>query len=213
MNHPFPKGWTLLHNFDFRKIKLLEICNAPHLLTKEINNEKAVRFFDYLWNHGHYVYGTGGSDAHKKNYFDTYPVGIPSVKTYCEGLSIQHVLNAIKQGHIIVQKEILLEVEFKNQDSIVLPGDRVNGAVSLVARANKNVTWELIKNGELQIQSEGDFFKSEVYVNENEFYRIQAKVNDEIVGFINPIHNMTKAPNEIEFQKLLQDFEEKDMGK
>lgn len=210
INHPFPYGWELKHNYDIRSFDTLEVINAPHLLAKEVNNERAVRFFDFLWRNGHYLKAIGGSDAHKKNYFEQYPVGIPITKVYCKGLSVQNILEAARRGNSFLQTEEDFEVLYHRPEStkkLILPGEQVEGQVALKGRCHVRVRWQLVKNGIIVQETEGRRFQSEIDIKENEYYRLQARsFEDELLLFVNPIHNMTKKAEICFFQDILKGF-------
>ena len=210
LNHPFPHGWELKHDYNLQNIDTLEVFNAPHLLDEEVDNERAVRFFDYLWMHGYYLQGIGGSDAHKKNYYGSYPIAIPMTRVYCEGLSIHNVMEAARKGNSFLQVEEDFEIFFhrpQNTKELVLPGNRTEGAVEVKARCKTSVIWQLIRNGELYMETIGRKFHQMIDIKENEYYRLQARSLDEdLILFVNPIHNMTEIGTETSFQKILQQF-------
>lgn len=213
INHPFALGISLTHHFDIRSFQLLEVMNAPHLLDKEVNNEKAIRFFDYLWTQGHYLYGIGGSDAHKKNYFDQYPLAIPLTKVYCKGLSIQNIIQAIAAGNAMMQSYEECEVRIRQDGRLMLPGSRVHGKVDITARCETNITWQLYKNGQMVDRKTAKQYTCEFIVDTNEFYRLQASVNGETLCFINPIHNMQNEATIFDFHELVLNFEEIERNK
>lgn len=208
-NHPFPRNWELVHNFDIQNLSNIEVINSPHLFDVEVDNEKAIKFFDHLWSKNILLYAVGGSDAHKQNYFERYPVGYPTTKVYCHGLSIEHLLESIKSGHTYIQSWLEFEPLFykDNPKNLVLPGDSIKGEVTLEARCKESVTWELIKNGKVELCDVGKQFKSTVKISENEYYRLQARKEGEIVFFANPIHCKKRSSEKMMFQDLLKDFE------
>lgn len=210
LNHPFPYGWELKHEYNLQNLDTLEVFNAPHLFEEEIDNERAVRFFDYLWNNGYYLQGIGGSDAHKKNYYGTYPLAIPMTRVYCEGLSIHNVVEAARKGNSYLQIEEDFEILFHRPHrtkELILPGNRTDGDVEMNARCKTSVIWQLIKNGEPYKEMEGRKFHQMIHIQENEYYRLQARSLDgNLILFVNPIHNMTKIGAETSFQRILQQF-------
>lgn len=210
INHPYALGMELNHQFDIRCFETIEVLNGTHLLFKEVDNEKNIRFFDYLWNQGHYITGVGGSDAHKPNYFQTYPIGVPTTYLYCHGLSYANALVALRQGNVFVCSEVHCEITFLHEGQLVLPGDRVSGKVLVYARSKRALTWQLLRNG-ICIDEVVDCVYSECFdVGSNEYYRLQAKLKEETVLFVNPIHNMEKQASIYDFQTLRKDFEQKD---
>lgn len=210
MNHPFPYGWEMQHSYDIRSLQTIEVMNAPHLLNEEIDNEKAVRFFDFLWNHGYYIFGIGGSDAHKKNYYDTYPIAIPMTKIYCKGLSIQNVLSGAKKGNSYMQVNEDFEIAYSGLDDakkVILPGQRICGSVHMKARCRHVVTWQLVKNGKVVCEKRSSVFDETADIKKDEYYRLQAR-NEEsaLILFVNPVHDMQKQAEHYEFQQILSAF-------
>lgn len=211
INHPFPYGWELLHDFDMRNIGLLEVINAPHLLDEEIDNERAVRFFDYLWSQGHYLMGVGGSDAHKKNYFDRYPIGIPTTHVRINGLSIEHVLEAARLGHSFISVYEDFEVSFRRPGETketLLPGDRTTGPVVFKARCSVPVVWELVRCGTVVATEKGRTCALEAQVEPETWWRLQARdaFSGELRLFVNPVHDCKAAPAVTGFQDVLRGF-------
>lgn len=214
INHPFPYGWKLRHNYDIRSFQTLEVINAPHLFNEEIDNEKALRFFDFLWQNGHYLYAVGGSDAHKKNYFDKYPVGIPTTKVYCRGLCMEQVLNSLQKGHTYLQTEEDFEISYhrpSHEKDIILPGDRVQGAARMKARSTHRVYWQLIRSGSILDEKYGTYYSYTAEIKQDEYYRLQAR-NEEgkLILLVNPIHDMHRLPDVFMLQELLTAFEQED---
>ena len=208
INHPFAKGINLKHNIDMNNICLIEILNAPHLLDKETDNEKAVRFFDFLWNEGFKIFGIGGSDAHKDNYFDRYPIGIPTTKIFCEGLSINNVLSSMKAGNCFVESFINFELFMTDKNkNVILPGTKVNGEVKIISRSKEIVEYILIKNGKITDKKVGKYYSKEIKIEKGEFYRLEAWFDGEIVFFMNPIHDINLVPKEYDFLKLVSKFD------
>lgn len=208
-NHPFPFGWSLNHNFSLSNIDTIEVINAPHLFPGEVDNKKAICLFDYLWQNHILLYAVGGSDAHKKNYFDEYPIGIPTTKVYCEGLSVRNLLNGIKRGNSFIECNMDFEINYKTGKKFkdtVLPGDLISGEVLIQARAKQKVTWRIIKNGKIFLSKESKFISEKIVVKKDEYYRLQADVEDEIVLFVNPIHNIEHSNKNVMFQDILKQF-------
>lgn len=210
MNHPFPHDWEMRHSYDIRSLQTMEVINAPHLLNEEIDNEQAVRFFDFLWNHGYYIFGIGGSDAHKKNYYDTYPIAIPTTKVYCKGLSIQHILDSAKSGNSYIQVNEHFEIAYhsiKDVNQLLLPGQRVRGPVHMKARSQHMVTWQLVKNAKVICERVSYVFDEMIDVKKDEYYRLQARdAQGILILFVNPVHDMQKYASQYDFQQILSAF-------
>ena len=210
INHPFPYGWELLHDFDLANVDVIEVINAPHLMDPEVDNERAVRLFDYLWSRGVRLMAVGGSDAHKKSYFERYPVGLPTTHVRMSGLSVAHVLDAVRAGHSFVSVWEDFEVAFRrpgDSKETVLPGDRLQGTVLFEARSSAPVTWELVRSGEVIARSEGCRCEIEADVEPESWLRLQARAaTGELVFFANPVHDCALPAEVRSFQELLKGF-------
>lgn len=212
INHPFAEGMTLQHDFNLTYFTFLEVMNAPYSVEDFIDNEKAIRFFDYLWNSGHYVVGIGGSDAHKKNHHNNYPVGIPKNKIAVKDSSINGILTSMKQGHVLILDEIEAEIEFRNEhNELVLPGSEVVGPVTIKAQANEELDWRIIDNGHCTREITGRKLEDVIKIEKNHFVRIEGKKADKTVFFVNPLVNQLESKPPIHsFSQLLKEFNEND---
>ena len=211
INHPFAEGIDLQHAINMEYITHLEIINAPHLLDVESDNNKALRFYDFLWNCGYKLIGIGGSDAHKENYYERYPVGLPNNKIYCEGLSIENLLSGLEKGHVIVQSGVDFEVIYTDSKKAnVLPGTRLLGTMNIQARSKEKVTWKLVKNGVVINEVFGSSYLNQVDIAHNEYVRLEAWNEDDFALFVNPVHSMDMVIENYDFLELVKEFEKKD---
>lgn len=213
INHPFPYAWQMEHDFDLALIDCLEIINSPHRITAEVDNEKALRFFDYLWLQNHCLMGIGGSDAHKRSYFGEYPLGMPQTKLYLPDLNLNNILQALRQGNALVQAGVDCEVEYTAQQdrSLILPGTYFEGKVDLKARCRQPVCWELVQNGKIIYSRITRKFQRQILVKLNDFYRLQARNDEgEICFFSNPVHAKKRVKTKQSFQEILQLFKLQD---
>lgn len=208
INHPFARGIDFQHDLDVTNFTNLEVINAPHLFIDEIDNLKACSFFDFLWLNGHKLYALGGSDAHKDNYYETYPVGEPTTKIFCDGLSISNLLLGMKNGNTIVQAFLKFEVEMFINDQIVYPGNHAHGNLKFKARTQEVVKWNIICNGEVIHTSIGKTYNNELSMKEQSYYRLEAWYDGEIILFVNPVYNMDFVPTDNNFLSLLKNFED-----
>ena len=212
INHPFADGMSLQHDFDIRNFHLLEVINAPYSVDDFIDNEKAIRFFDYLWSEGHYVFGIGGSDAHKMNYNDRYPIGIPTNRIHCETPSVNNVLASMTAGSVYLECEFPCDIKIETaQGQAVLPGSEQAGALVFKASGNERVTWQLIKNGQLIASHEGVSCEIEAELTENSYLRLEAVKGNQHVLFVNPVFNqLNRQQTMTSFAELIRQFEARD---
>ena len=207
LNHPFSKGKSLGHDIDVGNFKFIEVINAPHLAVKEIDNDKAIKLFDYLWLNGIYLYGIGGSDSHKCNYKEEYyPIGLPTNRIHLEWLSIENILNSMLKGNLYVQLYNKFELDIESECKSLLPGDRVDGNVTYKVSCDEVVEFILYKNGKNINTINGKNCVFNFVVNENDFYRVEAIKNNEVILFTNPVHNMTKEKTKSRTLEIIEDF-------
>ena len=215
VNHPFPYGWTLDHDYDISSIDTIEVLNAPHLLDPEVDNERAVRFFDYLWDAGCRLMAVGGSDAHKENYFGSYPVGGPTTCGGCAGLSVRNLLESLRRGHSFIQVREEFEVAFRrpgDPKAPILPGSRVSGPVEFKARCKAPVVWQLVRNGSPAVERTGRSFDEVAEAGPGDVLRVQARdaSSGELLLFVNPVHDCEDRAPARRFQDLLAGFERRE---
>ena len=213
ISHPFPYGWKLLHNFDLANISCIEVINAPHQLNREVDNEKALRFWDFLWQHGICLMAVGGSDSHKKEYFLHYSLGLPTTQVYCDGLSVNNVLGALKSGHTFIHAFDEAEICFHrigNVKSLVLPGGYFKGTFVMQARCLHPVDWELIQNGNVVYRTHSATFYCEPTVAAGDYVRLQARKDNEVIVLVNPVHAIEIQPKHCFFQDVLAEFQKVD---
>lgn len=146
INHPFLYIWKwLMEELNLEDINCLEIINDPtYAADKKANakeaNDKAVFLADALWEDGYRVCAIGGSDSHKRidDFYEgaTEPSvpGDPATWIYMDGMSPEHLKDALKKCHSYVTRYCKAEVELrsycenKNEMETVLFGDRINPA-------------------------------------------------------------------------------------
>lgn len=212
INHPFAEGMSLQHDFNVTAFNFLEVINAPHSKDDFIDNEKAIRLFDFLWAQGHYLLGIGGSDAHKKNYHGRYPLGIPTNRIYCPQLSVNHVLEAMENGHVYVENQFPCQIQMiGSQQQEILPGMAYAGQMTIAAEGGEAVDWRLIMNGCCVAHQQGSHCQFEIDLLENSYVRLEAVKDGQPRLFVNPVYN--KLNREIKvtsFAELIQQFEAQD---
>ncbi len=207
LNHPFTIGRPVGDDVDINSFDLMEVINSPHLDPPEVDNEKAIQFFDYCWKRNYLLYGIGGSDSHKEKDGKPYPLGCPTTSFYSEGLSIQKVIEAMKMGRMFIYLEDRFSVKMKQGQIDVFPGQKVMGRVMINVSAEKDIDFYLIKNGEIDNQFFGKDYRVEVDVLPNDYYRIEARKNGDIIFFMNPIHCKENNENKVILTEIIQQFE------
>jgi len=211
INHPFSSGMSLAHDFDLCAIHLLEVINAPHLADQPIDNEKAIRFFDFLWLRGHRLTAVGGSDAHKENSLGIYPLGQPITRIYCAGLSISNLLGGLKGGHTIIDNGVNIQLTLRQALTQILPGSEVSGSIEFDAQgADPALRWRLICNGQCINEQTGIHFTASVNVEPGNYFRLEARLGKQTVFFANPIYCRLRPPEEHRFSVLRDQFLEAD---
>lgn len=211
MNHLFDDGMTLQHDFDVSNFSFVEIINAPYVENNKIANAKAIRFYDFLRNKGFQLFGIGGSDAHRKNYNEAYPLGIPTNHIKAPKLTLNNVISAMKKGRVFVTDRIKCDVKYSNADNDleVLPGDEFSGTLRIVANSNDKVNWKLIDNGLVLEEQVGKSCHFQINVNVGHYVRLEAWKNETPVVFVNPVtNNCSKKISTSNFRTLLDEFEE-----
>lgn len=208
INHPYAPGISLSHDFDITNFKALEVINCPYITHEYIDNPKAIRFFDYLWNNGHYLTGIGGSDAHTKNNNGEYGLCVPENNVFIEGFSIDNLLTSIEKGHVFLTRENKTTVTILENGESVLPGTEVSGEITFNVQAEKAVDWYLFENGICIDKQQGTNYQKNIEIKPQTFLRLEGNIDGEPFIFINPIHNNLKKPVPLEtsFKNLVNDF-------
>ncbi|SFR12864.1 hypothetical protein SAMN04487773_3113 [Enterobacter sp. kpr-6] len=207
INHPFAAGISLAHDFDLRAIHLLEVINAPHLADQPIDNEKAIRFFDFLWQRGHRLTAVGGSDAHKENGAGIYPLGQPLTKIYCKALSIAGLLSGLKNGHTLVDNGANCRLTLRQSSEEIVPGSEVRGSVEFEAHSEvPALVWRLLHNGECIMERAGREFTACVNLEPGNYFRLEGRLDNQTVFFASPVYCQLPAPEEYRFSVLRDHF-------
>lgn len=208
INHPFTYFWNINHHLIVDSRMVIEVINSPFLLQQEVDNDKAINFFDFLWQRKITMTAVGGSDAHKLNYNDKYPVGVPKNHFYLEYLSVNQLLDAIRKGRGYISVNVDVSFSFKANNQEILPGDYHLGIFDFEAQSKLKLNWEIILNGKI-INRVNDFKVSgQVELLKDNYWRLQARnLKGEIVLFINPIHAISTNTNKYSLLTLLSEFE------
>lgn len=207
INHPFSQGMSLRHDVDMRYIQLFEVINAPHLADYPIDNEKAIRFYDFLWQQGYRLTATGGSDAHKPDSAGVYPLGKPTTFIHAHGLSIAGLLGGLKNGKTMIANGVNCQLHIRQRGRDIYPGDEVHGEIDFSATCeSRPLTWRLIKNARCINEYVSDRFTGSAELNEGDSVRLEARTGDETVFFTTPVHCALSQPVEFSFAVLLARF-------
>lgn len=132
VNHPFLHIWKWhLDALELERMQCLEIINDPTYPYAEEANERAISFLDVLWEDGHRIYGVGGSDAHNliweryEGAAEPSVAGDPGTFVYCSGLSAEHLLAAVRAGHMVVTRHCIIVPRIYGDGHTYLPGDEL----------------------------------------------------------------------------------------
>ena len=230
INHPFLHVWKwLLDAVELSKVQCLEIINDPTYTYAKESNEKAITLIDQLWMDGHKIYGVGGSDAHnltEERYEGaTEPsiIGDPGTYVYCEELSANQLLAAVRAGHMTVTRYCKMEPHIFGDKNTYLPGDEITESsvtyqlkimgiseypqVFLVGNTPQD---ELIK-APLQVvkQSDGSFTVEEKIKIERgvwKWFRMEVRdAKGVFMGYTNPVYSGKKEPKYHTFGEIKHD--------
>lgn len=137
VNHPFLYVWKwLMEELKLEDINCLEIINDPtYAADKEAQaeeaNRKTVYLSDVLWADGCRICAIGGSDSHKKidDFYEgakepSIP-GDPATWIYMDGLSPDHLIDALQKCHSYVTRYCKVECKMNSSDKEVLFGDKL----------------------------------------------------------------------------------------
>lgn len=212
INHPFAAEITRHHHFNIKYFNLLEVINAPYAIDEFIDNEKAIRFFDYLWNHGYQLFGVGGSDAHKKNFHNTYPVGIPLTKLFLPESNISSALNSLKNGRVYLLNQVNARAKYEKNGKEVLPGSKNIESITCKGYSQELLTWRVIIDGKCIDQQITKNYNKVYQIKAGSYLRLEARKKGEIAVFVNPISNHLKVnEHDADIADLLSDFEKNEL--
>lgn len=189
INHIFAEDLSRKHNFDIRYFSFLEVINAPYSVTDVIDNDKAVRLFDFLWKKGYNLFGLGGSDAHKNNYDGRYPAGMPLTKVFVRQPSAKGVLDAMQLGNLYMADRVNVEAGYRYKDEELLPGSECPDEFKAFGNSDELLEWRLIQDGECIKRELTTHFEAFCQLNKGSYLRLEARMDGEIKVFVNPIVN------------------------
>ncbi len=226
LNHMFMVPWHFTYDeFDMRKLKTLEVICDPTYTTAPEANDKAVRFLDFLWNEGLRIYGIGGSDSHNKpeeryegGSDEPSIYGDPATYVYCEGLSVQNVIDGIGQGHCYAARYGALEITIN--DNKYLPGDEIWSEEAVIhyqvklGDDHRPCIGKFLLNGEIveeKLLNGENPSASYIFLNENEErWWLRFGLYDpegHVMAYINPVYSKAGECKEARFKTLREKFE------
>lgn len=195
VNHPFMKPWSNKMNISLGNLQTMEIMCDPTYKNSKKSTRKALKAFDQLWLKGYKIWGIGGSDSHLLP-TKTYPgskdpsiYGDPGTYVFCNGLSIENLQDSIRKGRIYFSRFRELEINIWNEGYTISVGDEAKGTIDYRIHADKPCQWRLIINGIMVDEEFGSLANFSFYLNRGSYARVEGWENDELVAFINPIHN------------------------
>ena len=137
VNHPFLYIWKWLYgDLKLADMNCLEIINDPTYAADEKAhaeeaNQKAVYLSDLLWADGYRICAVGGSDSHnllEERYGDAMEPSVPgdpATYVYMDGMSPEHLLDALKRCHVYVTRHCSVENVLEADGRPVLFGDQL----------------------------------------------------------------------------------------
>ncbi|CAG9613021.1 hypothetical protein BACCIP111899_02216 [Bacillus rhizoplanae] len=201
VNHAFMKPWTNQINIDLENVHTMEIMCDPTYSKSKPSTLEALKFFDQMWLNGLKIWGIGGSDSHLHP-SKTFPgskdpsiYGDPGTYVLCNGLSIKNLKDAIQRGRIYFSRFRKLEIAIQNEGKNIYVGDEAQGNIRYNIHTDKPCEWRLIVNGQMIEKEFGNQVTFDFSLNEGTYARVEGWEDDELVAFINPIHNNVKRKN------------------
>ncbi|SDL27499.1 hypothetical protein SAMN04487922_12641 [Bacillus toyonensis] len=201
VNHPFMKPWANQININLENVHTMEIMCDPTYKKSKSSTLEALRCFDQMWSNGIKIWGIGGSDSHLHP-SKTFPgskdpsiYGDPGTYVLCNGLSIKNLKSAIKKGRVYFSRFRKIAIDIQNEDKTIYVGDEAKGNIIYNISTDKPCEWRLIINGQIIEQKPGSDVTFEFSLNEGAYARVEGWEEDELVAFINPIHNKVENKN------------------
>lgn len=203
INHPFLTEWKwLFENTPLYIVDTLEIWNDPSYPANPEATEWALTAWDILIKDGHKITGIGGSDSHLKpneryeGSKEASIIGDPGTFVYCEGLSTNNLIDAVKKGHVFVSRGE--KIDFKLGSFIA--GDQCDlqtGNVEAIVHSEEPLEIEWIVDGEIASSEKGNQSSFEFDWKNDSYHYIRVNVRKEngtLYGFTNPIYFNEKRP-------------------
>lgn len=203
INHPFLTEWKwLLKDTSLNQVDTLEIWNDPTYADNQQATEFALNAWDLLLKDGHRITGVAGSDSHLRpdEAYDGSDkpslIGDPGTFVYCEGLSIDNLVQSIKNGHVFVSRGEQIELKLNH----LIPGDQSDlkvGEVEARVHTTESLIFEWIMDGDIIIQESGTSSRLQFDWPDNAYHYIRVNIRTQdgrLYGFTNPIYFNDKEP-------------------
>ncbi|QUG84577.1 CehA/McbA family metallohydrolase [Bacillus nitratireducens] len=201
VNHPFMKPWANQVNINLENVHTMEIMCDPTYKKSKSSTLEALRCFDQMWSNGLKIWGIGGSDSHLHP-SKTFPgskdpsiYGDPGTYVLCNGLSIKNLKFAIKKGRIYFSRFRKLAIDIQNEGETIYVGDEAKGNIIYNVQTDKPCEWRLLINGRTIEKEYGSDVTFAFSLSEGAYARVEGWEEDELVAFINPIHNKVQNKN------------------
>lgn len=201
VNHPFMKPWANQININLENVHTMEIMCDPTYKKSKPSTLEALEFFDQIWLSGLNIWGIGGSDSHLHP-SKTFPeskdpsiYGDPATYVLCNGLSIKNLKDAISKGRIYFSRFRKLEINIQNEGKTIYVGGEAQGNIHYNICTDKPCEWRMIVNGQMTEKEFGNQVTFDFSLNEGAYARVEGWEDDELVAFINPIHNNVRHKN------------------
>ncbi len=223
LNHMFMEPWHITYDsFDLSKLNTIEVICDPTYPYAPQANDRAVSFLDFLWQEGLKVFGIGGSDSHNRpdelyeGATEPSVYGDPATYVFCEGLSVNHVIKAVRRGHCYVSRYNKLSISIGEGN--YLPGDYIPDEVTeltyLVYVENMAFPCigRFILNGETVWENKMD------QDNPSAFYILKPEtpvwwlrfgiydLSNHVIAYVNPVYHKLNQCNITKFKKLKDKF-------
>lgn len=224
LNHMFLEPWHFTYeNLDLSRVNTIEvICDPTYGAAPEANDRAAV-FLDFLWNQGYRIFGIGGSDSHNRveelyeGSEEPSIFGDPATYVYCKGLSVQNVLDGIRNGHCYTARYVTLDISINGGK--YLPGDLIFREKEILYKIdiwniNQPLKGCFLLNG--KVIREYDLTKNQEQVclsfqYTSEPWWLRFGLYDwegHIIAYVNPIYNQIEKLIKKNFRNLLDEFGE-----
>lgn len=219
INHPFLHIWQWhLEEVPLCQVQCLEIINDPTYPYAKEANDKAISFLDAVWMAGYKIYGVGGSDAHNlieeryEGAEEPSIAGDPATWVYCECLSAENLLSAVKSGHMVVTRHCHITPHIYGDKQTYLPGDEVTERqitfeIEISGTKDYPRVWlvsntgaeEIVKAPLQVIKKENGTFlaKKKIKIEQAAWKWFRIEVRDwegNFLGYINPVYSGKTEP-------------------
>ncbi len=231
INHPFLTVWKWNYGVtQLSSIDCLEIINDPTYPYAAKANEKALNFWNELWNDGHKIWGIGGSDSHnliEERYEGADHPSIaadPATFVFCNGLSPENLVKGVKNGNICVSRFCRIEPEIIIDGKPYFPGDEIPKTTkeiqysAYVLETQMEPEVSIIVDGEKknveikQIGQESYKVETNVCIQTEDWHWIRLEVRSkeqQLLGFTNPIYTGEKKSKYRTYGEILKEVEKR----